>query len=56
VNITRNEQIEAAIAVVIAKARTCGPITESYASLLGHIRECAVMIVVIKTVLSIIGT
>ena len=55
VNITRNEQIEAAIAVVITKARTCGPITESYASLFGHIRKCAVMIVVIKTVLSIIG-
>ncbi len=54
-NITGNEEIETAIPVVVAKTRPRGPVTEGYAGCFSHVGKGAVVIVVVKAILAVIG-
>src|SRR5258707_9360038 len=50
--ITRHKKIEKAIVIVVAPGRASRPAAEGYASLFRNIGKCAVVIVVIQTILA----
>ena len=55
VHVAGNEQVEAAIAVVIAEGRTVRPVAERYAGLFSNIGEGAGVVVVVEAVLAEVG-
>ena len=55
VDVAGNEEVETAVAVVIAPCGGAGPVAELNAGLLGNVRECAIVIVAIEAVLADVG-
>ena len=49
-NVAGNEQIKAAVAIVIAKAGACGPVAESNARALGDVSKRAVVVIAVEAV------
>src|SRR5487761_1416296 len=52
VNVSRHEQVQIPIAVVVAEGWPGRPVPQRYASFFGDIGKCSVMIVAIEAVLS----
>src|ERR1039457_4143827 len=55
VNVAGNEEIEAAIAVIVAEAGAGRPVPQRDTCLLGHIGKGAIVIVVVEPVLAEVG-
>src|ERR1035437_117623 len=55
VKIPTDEQVQPPIAIVVAESRARGPCPQRYASLLSHIGERSVMIIVIEAVLPVVS-
>src|ERR1700674_2920117 len=51
-HVARNEQVQQAIAVVIAPRRSCGPSSQCHTGFLRHVRKRSIMIVVVEAVFS----
>ena len=55
VDVAGDEEIEAAVAVVVAPGCAIGPVAESDTGLFGHVSECAVVVVVVKAIMAEVG-
>ncbi len=51
-NVTGDEQVKLAVAIVISPGGASGPVPESYAGGFGDIGECAVVVVVVEAILA----
>ena len=54
-NVTGNENVQAAVTVVVAKAWACGPVAERNAGSFGHVGKCSVVVVVVQPVFAVVS-
>jgi len=55
VHVAWDEEVEEAVAIVIAPSRSGGPAAESHAGFFGDVRKSAVVIVVVQAILAEVG-